>query len=36
MGVNDINDYEHFKLIPTFQSWIRTQQHLPQNIGKFL
>jgi len=36
MGVNDINDYEHFKLIPAFQSWIRTQQHLPQNIDVIL
>lgn len=36
MGVNDIHDYEHFKLVPAFQSWIKTQPQLPQNIGKFV
>lgn len=36
MGINDASEYEHFKHVPALQSWIRTQSHLPQNIGKFI
>lgn len=35
MGVNE-NDYEHFKNVPAIQNWLRTQLHLPQNIGELL
>lgn len=34
MVVSDTAEYEHFKNVPALQSWIRTQPHLPQNIGK--
>lgn len=33
MGINE-NEFEHFKHVPALQNWIKTQPHLPQNIGK--
>lgn len=33
MGINE-TEYEHFKHVPALQNWIRTQPHLPQNIGE--
>lgn len=35
MGINE-TEYEHFKHVPALQNWIRTQPHLPQNIGEFI
>lgn len=35
MGINEA-EYEHFKHVPALQNWIRTQSHLPQNIGEFM
>lgn len=35
MVISDNVEYEHFKLVPAIQSWIKTQPHLPQNIRKY-